>query len=390
MSKNILWLASWYPNILNPYDGDFIQRHARAVALFQKITLVYIKKDEKGSITKDVKITSVKENNLNEIIVYYHSLHTGFGFIDQLFSSIKYKKVYRQVLKNYIDENGRPDIVHLHVALKAGLQALWLKKNFGIPYLLSEHWSGYFPEGNYGVKDLRRIKKNILKKILASAEKITVVSGVLGVAISNLFKIEDYIVVPNVVNTTLFYPEKIVENEAPVFIHISSLQYEKNIRTIIEAFRLISAKGLKFQFLIYGPIIDELKQLVVNEHLQEFIILKKEVPQSELASQLRKSDALILYSHYETFGCVVIEANACGIPVILSDLPVFKEYITEFENGIFAGKDDSAVLASKLENFIMGKYHFDKQLIAEKTAGRFNYNTVGKQFIAIYENLLIP
>ena len=56
MNKNILWLPGWYPNILSPYDGDFIQRHARAVALFQKLTVIYIKKDEKGIVTQNKKI----------------------------------------------------------------------------------------------------------------------------------------------------------------------------------------------------------------------------------------------------------------------------------------------------------------------------------------------
>ncbi len=72
MNKKILWLASWYPNILSPYDGDFIQRQARAAALFQRLTVIYIKKDEKGIVTKDLKIVSSSENNLTEIIVFYH------------------------------------------------------------------------------------------------------------------------------------------------------------------------------------------------------------------------------------------------------------------------------------------------------------------------------
>jgi glycosyltransferase involved in cell wall biosynthesis len=46
-----------------------------------------------------------------------------------------------------------------------------------------------------------------------------------------------------------------------------------------------------------------------------------------------------------------------------------------------------AELANTLENFILGKYQFNKQSIAEKTAERFNYGKIGKEFVAIYENL---
>jgi hypothetical protein len=44
MQKNILWLVSWYPNKLKPFDGDFIQRHAKAVSLFQTLQLFILKK----------------------------------------------------------------------------------------------------------------------------------------------------------------------------------------------------------------------------------------------------------------------------------------------------------------------------------------------------------
>ena len=56
MESYALWLTSWYPTILSPYDGDFIQRHAKAVSLQQKVVIVYVKKDDEGIITKKNKI----------------------------------------------------------------------------------------------------------------------------------------------------------------------------------------------------------------------------------------------------------------------------------------------------------------------------------------------
>lgn len=388
MNKNILWLPSWYPNILSPYDGDFIQRHARAVALFQKLTVIYIKKDEKGIVTQNKKIITSLQHNVNEIIVFYHSIKTGINFLDRFLSAIKYKKTYKKALSNYIKETGKPDLVHVHVALKAGVQAGWLKKKYNIPFVLTEHWTGYLPEAKFGLKDLSIFQKQTIQKIFNESNKITVVSDVLGKAISKQFDISEYSIVPNVVDTSVFFAQDHSKNSPVQFIHISSLQYQKNIPAIIEAFNLIKKKGYAFRLLIYGPATSELKQLVKKNDLAESIQFKNEVPQAELAPSLRTSDALILYSHYETFGCVVIEANASGVPAILGNLPVFKEYITEYENGIFVTPDNPAELAIKLENFILGKYQFNKQIIAGKTAKKFNYDTIGRQFATIYENLL--
>lgn len=388
MNKNILWLPGWYPNILSPYDGDFIQRHARAAALFQKVTVIYIKKDEKGIVTQNKKIITSLQHNVNEIIVFYHPVKTGINFLDRFLSAIKYKKTYRKVLSDYIKETGKPDLVHVNIALKAGIQALWLKKVYNIPFVLTEHWTGYLPEAKFGLKDLSIFQKQTIQKIFKASNKITVVSEVLGNAISKQFDIKGYSIVPNVVDTSVFFAQDHPKNSPVQFIHISSLQYQKNVPAIIEAFNLVKKKGYAFRLLIYGPAVSGLKQLVQKNNLGESIQFKNEVPQIELAPALRTSDALILYSHYETFGCVVIEANACGVPAILSNLPVFKEYITAYENGIFVTPDNPAELANKIEDFILGKYKFNKQSIAEKAAKEFNYQTIGSQFAAIYENLL--
>ena len=101
---------------------------------------------------------------------------------------------------------------------------------------------------------------------------------------------------------------------------------------------------------------------------------------------MQQCDALILYSRFETFGCVLIEANACGIPVVVSDLEVFHEIVEEGINGIFAAGDKSAVLAEKLKQFVLQRTNFDKSLIAKAAAEKYNYKKVGRQFFDLYKN----
>ena len=388
MNKNILWLPSWYPNILSPYDGDFIQRHARAVALFQKLTVVYIKKDIDGIITKNEKIVISTHNNLTEIIIYYHSLKTGINFLDRLVSLKKYIKLYQRFLLAYFNKNGKPDLVHVHVPLNAGILAVWLKKNYNIPFIISEHWTGYFKEDRFGLKHLNTVQKRLIKKIFRHALILTVVSDVLGKSIVDFYGELNYRVIPNTVDTSIFYPIESPGNEIVKFIHISSLGYQKNPEQIIEAFEILKNEGYSFQLIIYGPKKISLEALVKKKSLNNSIQFKNEVPQSKLAEDLRKADALILYSLYETFGCVVIEANACGVPAILSDLPVFKEYINENVNGIFAEPNTPFILATKLKEFILYKNSFDKNVIANIAAIRFGYEAIGGKFIDLYENII--
>ncbi|HQV61525.1 MAG TPA: hypothetical protein PLG08_12150, partial [Chitinophagaceae bacterium] len=50
--KKILWLCSWYPAKTDPYNGDFIQRHARAAALYNDIYIIHVAGDETGNTKK--------------------------------------------------------------------------------------------------------------------------------------------------------------------------------------------------------------------------------------------------------------------------------------------------------------------------------------------------
>jgi glycosyltransferase involved in cell wall biosynthesis len=387
MSNNILWLASWYPNKLSPYDGDFIQRHARAVSLTNNATVVFIKKDEKGIITKNTKQEISITGKLAEITVYYHPLTTGIKFLDRLLSRKRYNSIYRKTLEEFIKEKGPPSLVHVHVALNVIWQALWLKKKYNVPLLISEHWTGYLPEARPNLDNKNHVYRKWLKVLFKKADAITVVSHALGKAIQNRFAIK-YQVIPNVVDTNIFYPVPKQYPSITKFIHVSLLNYQKNPHDIIEAFQIVKKLGHNFKLTIYGPGNMQLKQLVKDKDLQEEIIFKEEAPQNMLAKDMQRSDALIQYSKYETFGCVVIEANACGIPAILSDLQVFREYIIENKTGLFAKPNDPESLAHTIIHFIQNKDQFDPGEIANHTKRKFGYNVVSDQFNELYKSFI--
>src|SRR5205085_51725 len=133
------------------------------------------------------------------------------------------------------------------------------------------------------------------------------------------------------------------------------LNYQKNFQDIVEAFSIVKSRGYEFQLTVIAPDNVQSRQLAKEKNLQEQIIFKQEVPQNILAEDMQQADALVLYSRYETFGCVVIEANACGLPAILSDLPVFHEYVIENKTGIYAKPGNPVSLADAIINFINKK-----------------------------------
>src|SRR5882724_1863789 len=114
----ILWLASWYPNRLQPFDGDFIQRHARSVAEKTPVTVLHIYQYGSEASLNENKIEIHQQDNLKEILISFRCRRTGIGLVDMLIYNFRYYAVYKKFIKKYFKENGLSRLVHLHVPMK--------------------------------------------------------------------------------------------------------------------------------------------------------------------------------------------------------------------------------------------------------------------------------
>ncbi len=386
MDKSILWLVSWYPDKLSPYNGDFIKRHAEAVSLYHRVKVIYVVRDAEGKMTRGVLTEETTDQQLSETIIYYYSPKYPF-FLDKLFSERKYRQLYKKAVRSYIKKNGNPDLVHVHVAMKAGVIALWMKRTMKIPFVVSEHWSGFLEEARERFGQLPFYFRSLWKKVMRKAAGCSTVSQYLGSALQGRFPFIANTVIPNVVNTAIFYPSG-KEQKQLKFIHISGLDELKNPKEIVEAFKIVSDKYPDAILEIVGSTKKEVADFSDDLQLTGNVRFRDEVPQQLLANELNQSIALILYSSYETFGCVLIEANACGIPVLVSDIPVFHENIQEAVNGFFVKPHDPVALAGQMMQIIENRPLIDSRAIAAMTGSKFSYSKVGEQFSNWYKEIL--
>jgi len=388
--KKILWLPAWYPNKTAPFDGDFIQRHAMAVSLYHAVRVIHVVRDKDGSITKNVKTERFRNGNLEEQIVYYYSPALRIGIADKMLSTLRYSRHYQDAIKSMIREEGIPACAHVHVAGKNGLIALWLKKKFNLPFVITEHWTVYLPGAVPAFNQLGRFFSKIWKQLMKETVGLSVVSHFLGEAMRTVQTGLDYTVIPNVVDTSIFFPAAKKESTVTRFIHISGLGYQKNPEAILQALALVKKANPLFSLAVFGPHNDALQAMTAQMELEKEIQFYNEVPQKELAAFLRQSDALILYSRYETFGCVLIEANACGVPAIVSDIPVLHEIIEEGVNGFFAAEGNPSALAQQLLQFMESRPPISGEAMAAMTKEKYSYEKIGRMFSVFYAGALKP
>ena len=148
---------------------------------------------------------------------------------------------------------------------------------------------------------------------------------------------------------------------------------------------VLKRKCIIFSLEIIGPPVEDLVSLIKAEEVENEIVCLNEMLQAELVKHIRSSDALVLYSRYETFGCVIIEANACGVPVIVTDTSLMHELVENGINGLLVEGQSAGKLAEGLIKFSVIKSGYNKTEIANKTKVKYNYEVVGKQIFNIYK-----
>lgn len=382
---NVLWLASWYPNEIDAFTGDFIERHAIAVSRYVKLTVLVILKDESLRANK-TKVKKTAESNLTVYRVYYGKTNMPVS-IESIWSAKRYFKLQKQLYYQIEKETGRPDIVHVHVAMKAGIFALYLKKKYQIPYLVTEHWTGYYPQSVPSIYDNNFFYRRINKKVLQKASLFLPVTKDLGETIHENFNPVAYTVIPNVVNTSLFFYQQF-ESPKFRFIHPSLMGYQKNPEGILQACFLVKNKGYDFELLMIGNEDQELinKAAEINL-LNKVVFFKPAVPYSTIAREMQQSSALLLFSRFENLPCVILEALCCGLPVITSQVGGVSEVVND-TNGILVENENVEQLAVAMCTLIDTYALYNRENIANTASDKFNFDTVAKQYLNQYKKVI--
>jgi len=94
----------------------------------------------------------------------------------------------------------------------------------------------------------------------------------------------------------------------------------------------------------------------------------------------------VLPSLYETFGCVLIEAMASGLPIVSTSTGAIPDLV-DSETGILVPPGDAAALASAIEQMLSSLHKYDRQAIAQK-ARRFSPEVVGATIDTVYREVL--
>lgn len=353
--------------------GLFVQHHAEAAALFNDISVVYVHPDDKIQKKFDIVDETIKD--VRTVRVYFKKSRS------KILTSLRYLKANKKALRLL----PKPDIIHVHILTRLGLVALKQKRLHGTPYIITEHWSRYLPGNDFsGI-----LRKKLTKTVVKNASAVTTVTDILAKAMqAHGLRNRNYVIVPNVVDTDAFKPQP-KHNKVPKLIHVSCFENKsKNITGLIDALQILEDRDVGFQCVFIGDgidfamIKDYVKKLKHQENLRFTGILEGRDYIDELAS----GDFLVLPSNYETQGVVILEAFACGMPVVSTNVGGIPEIVND-NNGILVSPRDPEKLANAIQDMLQTYQNYDAGILRDGIIKKFSNETVGKLLNHIYHNV---
>jgi L-malate glycosyltransferase len=175
-----------------------------------------------------------------------------------------------------------------------------------------------------------------------------------------------------------------------VIIHVSNFRAVKRVQDVVQAFNKISLQ-IKSKLLLVGdgPEMTVICQLVKELGLKDKVLfLGKQDSLEELYSM---SDLMLLLSQKESFGLVALEAMACGVPCIGTDVGGIPEVIEDGYNGFVCRLGDIDTVADKAVSLLRSDSSY--QLLSENALNtartKFHWSKIVSQYEDIYRNLLL-
>lgn len=385
-SVRILILAGWYPNGINPMKGTFIREQALALQKAGLPVTVFYPFDE------ELKSGEMKEALEDGLKVYRaNTLGEGNRFIGRFTS---YYRSFQLLEK--ITQEIQPDLLHVHVGYPAGIIAYLFTRRHPIPYLITEHMS-YLQD--YVDKWQHRI---FLKPTFEHAQRVLPVSSALEKQFASWGWRVKTKVVPNVVDTERFElyndgpTKKATEAEAEA--HLVHLLFAgnmeetevKGLQYLLPAFAQVlksQGRALHLDLVGDGHKRKDYEALAEKLGIADNVTFHGRVNPQDMPEFYHKADLLVVSSVKETFGVVLIEAMACGKPVLATACGGPQDIIKE-KTGLLVPPENTEALAKGFLDILDSLKDFNPEEIRNYALNNYSPEAVAKILTQIYEDVI--
>lgn len=301
------------------------------------------------SLGYDMTVISLNDGEIENTKVYSMNIKTSG--LNNSFEKLSYLCRLNKVKKIIKDIN--PDVVHAHYVSSYGFLAALIGYK---PTIMSVWGSDVYDFPKKSV-----IHKNIIKYNLRSADYILSTSEIMKKE-TEKYTNKNIIVTPFGVDINKFKP---IDNEVPkdtiTIGTIKSLEEKYGIEYLIRAFKNVKDinSDLKLKLVIggRGHQLDFLQDLCKKLDISDDVEFLGFIPQTEVVKRLQSFDIAVFPSTLdsESFGVAAVEAQACAIPVVVTDVDGLMESTVPGVTSLVAKRKSVDDLAEKINELIINK-----------------------------------
>jgi glycosyltransferase involved in cell wall biosynthesis len=403
----LLLVPSWYPWPGDPLRGIFLREQAVAI----------------GRSRPDWEIAVAVWGQRRYTLSLRHPLRSAAVLADFLLSVFRARKFFllpnvreyrrpalewskkwrwgnikgqeracRKILKKARRDLGRLDLIHAHVAFPGGWIAMRLSQRFRLPYVVSEHM------GDFPFKEFRNADgtlNEVVREPLRRAQALVAVSPVQAERIAS-WGFPDPRVIPNMIDSEFFRPAADLKKAGGTFVFfaLSAFKPAKGLVDLLQALVLLlrpaeGQAGPDIQLRIggEGEMERELRSLARQLAIEPWVHWLGRLDRQHVLEEYRGCDCFVQPSHVESFSLVVLEALACGKPVIATRCGG-PEFLVTPENGMLVARQDPSELALAMRSMVSLSRAYDASVIRRQFMERFSMKIIMRQMEGLYGDVL--
>ena len=205
------------------------------------------------------------------------------------------------------------------------------------------------------------------------------------------FPAGNIVIVPNAVNDRIYTPSNGLAPSQPLVGHLGRLKKYKSVDHLLRAFQIV-LKGIpqvRLKIIGDGDFRPELERLAAELDIRDHVEFTGYLNQAEKVRQLHQMTVAVNCSAKEGWGLTVIEANACGVPVVASDVPGLRDSVVDEKTGLLYEFGNIEQLAQKIMLILRDENLRNRMRVDALEWGRsFSWEESAKKMIGFLEKVI--
>ena len=188
-----------------------------------------------------------------------------------------------------------------------------------------------------------------------------------------------------------FYKPSIEGTEEKYLLYVGRLQKYKGVLDLCKAFAKIAEKypDIKLKIAGSGAFRKKLEEWISKHNLQDRILLLGFISEDEKLRLLQNAFLLVQPSFKEGWGLTVIEANACGVPVVANNAPGLCDSVNDGKTGLLYKFGDVDDAAKKMEEFLQNpQFYAEISANCRAWAEKFKWQTASDETFELLSRII--